>query len=131
MLFLLRIIIPRLFIWWLVLIMIYSVYIYGLRNKEKMENGSKLTKCDIDNYIKLRPQLFTKSDCKYCEKMVKKLSEEKILTNTQIIDIDTPDGRRQFDLTGEIGVPCFKSGLNGKVRCGYTDDIPSVIKDIS
>lgn len=131
MLFLLRIIIPRLFIWWLVLIMIYAVYIYAIRNKEKMTNCYNLSKADIEKYIKLRIQLFTKNDCQYCTKMVEKLGRANLLTNTQIIDINTPDGKTQFNQTGEIGVPCFRSGLTGKIKCGYTEDLFALIKDLS
>lgn len=131
MLFLLRIIIPRLFIWWLVLIMIYAVYIYALRNKEKMTNGSNISKSDIEKYNKLRIQLFTKKDCQYCTKMIEKLNKNKLLLNTQIIDIDTPDGKKMFDQTREIGVPCFKSGFTEKIKCGYTENIEDIIKDLS
>lgn len=131
MIFLLKMFLPRLIIVGIVVALAIGVYIYSIRNKEKMNNGSEISKKDYQEYLRQNMQLFTKEDCTYCKQMVNQLSKMDLLSNTQIINVDTPDGKKLFEQTGEIGVPCLRSGLTEKVKCGYTDNIKEILTELA
>lgn len=130
MLFIIKLLLPRIIISAIVLVITVAIYIYAVRNKEKLENTAGLTTEELGKYQNLQVQMFTKEGCSFCEKAVKRLSEANILTNTQLINIDTPSGKQEFNQTGEVGVPCFKSIITQKIRCGYTDNLSQLIKDL-
>ena len=93
-------------------------------NKESLEDENVL----MSKYRDLGVTLFVSPECPFCKKQKKFLKENGLLELTEIINIETPEGEKLFNETGEEGVPLFISKKTSKRHSGYTKDIFHLLK---
>lgn len=111
-------------------VFIYLYAKYAKNRTEKMTNGKKLSIKDLNRYRALNVKMFTKDDCKFCKDTINNLSKLGLTEYTRFVNVSNPDGKREFDETGEIGVPCLQSEVTKKIKCGYTEDILEIISEL-
>lgn len=88
--------------------------------KESGEHLQNVDEADIHKLKQAELTIYVTDVCRYCQKLKKMLDDHGLTDFITFVDVNTPEGKKEYDKLGEKGVPVIKS-KGGKTVVGYND----------
>ena len=73
--------------------------------------------------------IYVTNSCGHCQKLKNMLDDYGVTNFVTYVDVNTPEGKKEYDKLGEKGVPVIKS-KNGNIVVGY-NHIPELLEKLN
>lgn len=104
----------------IILVIVIIILIVQMFIKQYGEHLQNVDEAHIDKLKQAELTIYVTDACGYCQKLKKMLDDHDLTDFITFVDVNTPEGKKEYDKLGEKGVPVIKS-KDGKIVVGYND----------